>query len=469
VRTERSTETLARRYALEEELGRGGTGVTWRAIDTTLERTVTVKILRPSLADDRTFGERLAAEARAAAGIAGAGFTRLLDTGADRGVSFVVQEFVEGESARSLVGRTGPGSAERAAGTGVAVLEALATAHRAGVLHLDLKPENILLTGDDGVRITDLGVGPAVRCCRSQEEASRILSLATEPPELGDGSPPDERTDVFLAGALLYELLTGRPPKGETSPRRVRPDTPRALDAAVARSLSPDPAARFDGAASFADAIRGTGSDPAAEEASDPRPSSRWMRTWFVVPCLVVLAAAIVIGLGLRLGQLELGGPLGVRPKPEGSASAAGPVQAVLTLASVRAFDPYGDGSENDAGAPAAADGDPTTTWRSENYFDATLNNKPGIGLLFDLGAERTVTGFRLQTPHPGFRFGVAVGDDPTALAASAGAPFTAEALTRSRIDPSVGRYVLLWITSVVSVGDGDRAEVAEFQVVGDR
>jgi putative peptidoglycan lipid II flippase len=191
------------------------------------------------------------------------------------------------------------------------------------------------------------------------------------------------------------------------------------------------------------------------------------MRTWFVVPTLVVLAAAIAIGLGLRFGRLELGGPLGVRPKQDVSPSSSRPTATVLPFASVQAFDPYGDGSENGASAAAAADGDPRTAWRSENYFDATLNNKPGIGLLFDLGTERTVTGFRLQTPHPGFTFGVAVGEDPTELAADATASFTATSALRTPIDPVDGRYVLLWITSVVDVGDGDRAEVAEFQAVG--
>jgi hypothetical protein len=114
-----------------------------------------------------------------------------------------------------------------------------------------------------------------------------------------------------------------------------------------------------------------------------------------------------------------------------------------------------------------AIDGDPSTAWRSENYFDATMNNKPGIGLLLDLGATRSVTGFRLRTPHPGYLFGLAVGDDPEVLASSPTVGFTAAASMRAGIEPTEGRYVLLWVTSVVDTGDGNRAEVAEFQVAG--
>jgi hypothetical protein len=104
--------------------------------------------------------------------------------------------------------------------------------------------------------------------------------------------------------------------------------------------------------------------------------------------------------------------------------------------------------------------------WRSENYFDAQLN-KPGVGLLFDLGDEHSVLGFRLVTEHPGYSFAVAVGDDPAALVGSVGSTLVAQAETRGSISPTLGRFVLLWITSVVDTGDGNRAEVAEFKVIG--
>lgn len=182
-----------------------------------------------------------------------------------------------------------------------------------------------------------------------------------------------------------------------------------------------------------------------------------------LVPVALTVIAASVIGVGLRLGRLELGGPVGVRPKPEPSLQ---PQSSVLQARAVSTYDPFGDGSENDGGVPLATDGDPDTAWRSENYFDGRLN-KEGVGLLFDLGTSRTVTGFRLTTPAPGFRFAVLVGENPSTLAAADGPTFEATADMRERIEPAEGRYVLLWVTTVVPTGDGNRAEVGEFEVLG--
>ena len=456
---------LAERYALEEELGRGGTGMVWRALDTVLERTVAVKILRPDLAEDLAFLERLAAEATTAARVQAPGLVRLLDIGAERGVSFLVREHVAGESLRARLDRSGPLASAQAARVGREVLRALAEAHAGDALHLDVKPENVLLAKDGHVRLADLGVGAAIRATRPAD-ATELLAPAPEPPELAAVPGPtaaDARTDLYLVGAMLFEALTGRPPAETRNPRALRGDVPRAIDAAVARALAPDPAERFADAESFAEAL---GAPP--EEVSAPLREGHGLRGWLLVPALVVLAAALTIGVGLWLGRLEIGGPLGVRAadeEPSGPSPAEPPI-VVLPVRSVTTFDPFGDGVENDSGASAAVDGDGATAWRSENYFDADLN-KPGVGLLFDLGIDRTVTGFRLQTPHPGWAFALAVGDDPEALVDGADPTFTAEGSMRAAIEASTGRYVLLWITSVVDAGDGNRAEVAELKVVG--
>ncbi len=203
--------------------------------------------------------------------------------------------------------------------------------------------------------------------------------------------------------------------------------------------------------------------ETAVVASAPPPPRFSVFRTWFAVPLLVVVIAASALGAGLWLGKLQLGGPVGIRfgPSEEGPA----PATRLLRFDTVAAMDPYGDGHENDSGMPLAADDDPLTVWKSEN-FDGTLN-KPGMGMLFDLGSPQTVTGFRLQTPYPGYRFTVVVGDDPTAMAADARPTFTATTEMREPIGPATGRYVLLWITSVVPTDDGNRAEVSEFGVVG--
>jgi serine/threonine-protein kinase len=449
---------LAGRYALEEELGRSGTGVVWRARDTVLDRTVTVKLLRPILAEDPAFVARLAADASAVARIGAPGLTRLLDSGADRGVSFLVREHVEGESLRERLEREGPLDVDEAVRVALAVLDALGEAHAAGALHLDVKPENVLLAPDGRIALADLGLGEAVRAARPADAAD-LLAPTPDIPELARAAGvPDVRSDVFLAGALLAESLTGRLPDrpGEA------PQAPKTVAAVVRRAIAADPADRYPDVRAFADALHRATAEPASAR------EAHGLRGWLLVPGLVLGATVAAIALGLWLGRLELGGPLGVRaaveePSPPPSTV---PASVVLPLAGISAFDPFGDGTENDAGAPAAIDADLASAWRSENYFDGDLR-KPGMGLLLDLGETRTVTGFRLSTPHPGWAFGVAVGEDPDALATAADPAFTAGASMRGRLEPATGRYVLLWIVSVVDVGDGNRAEVAEIRVIG--
>jgi serine/threonine-protein kinase len=481
MRTEQPPTVLAGRYALEQELGTSGTGSSWRATDTVLDRRVVVKLISPELARDPAFADRLDLELRMVALASHRGLARLLDTGKDDGIAFVVREHVEGDSARAVIARDGNIPVEQGAGLVRGALDAIAAAHEAGVLHLDLKPENVFECIDGTIRVCDLGFGEAVLRSMPPHEAIEILQPAAIAPETAAGEPPDVRTDVWAAGALLYELLTGRAPAaGDASPRDHRPDVSRKLDEVVRRALSPEPDDRFTTAGEFESALRDaagvtrervaaparrSGLDETAVVAPAPPPHRLSMfRTWFAVPLLVVVIAASALGAGLWLGRLELGGPVGIRfgSAEESPASAA----RVLEFTKVAPVDPYGDDHENDSDLPLAADPDPLTVWKSENYYDGTLN-KPGVGMLFFLRGRQTVTGFRLQTPYPGYRFAVVVGDDLTAMIADARPTFTAADDMRESIEPATGRYVLLWITTVVPTDDGHRAEVGDFRVVG--
>ncbi len=483
MRTEQPPTVLAGRYALEQELGTSGTGTSWSATDTVLDRRVVVKLISPELARHPAFAERLDLELRMVALASHRGLARLLDTGKDDGISFVVREYVEGDSARAVIARDGSVPVEQGAGLVRGALDAIAAAHEAGALHLDLKPENVFECVDGTIRVCDLGFGEAVVRSMPPHEAIEILQPAPIAPETAAGAAPDVRTDVWAAGALLYELLTGRTPAaGDASPRDHRPNVTRKLDDVVRKALSTEPDDRFATAVEFGaalDDVAGVATERAAATArrsgleetaavapapSPPRFST--FRTWLAVPLLVVVIAASALGAGLWLGKLELGGPVGIRFGPAEESPA--PNTRVVGFISVAPMDPYGDGQENDSGLRFVADDDPLTVWKSEAYrYPAGGLGKPGMGMLFDLGSPQTVTGFRLQTPYPGYRFTVVVGDDPTAMAADARPTFTATREMRESIGAATGQYVLLWITSVVPTDDGNRAEVSEFGVVG--
>ena len=431
----------------------------WRSQDPLLRRSVAVKLIHPRLAEDQAFTRALALEARRVAGLSERGIACLLDTGEQDGVIYLVREYAPGSSLRDRLDTEGPATPSELVRIGVAALRALAEAHDRGVLHLALDLDDVIVGDDDRVCLIDFGIGAAVASSRPGEAAT-LLGDEYLAPEQAAGAEPDARTDVFAVASLLFELLTSEPPRGRTCARTVRPDVPRALDRVLARALDPDPERRFPDARAFADALARSVETEVVDASDEGRAS---LLTWIGVPLVVAGIAIVTIALGLWMGTLEVGGPLGIRAAPDEPAAVDTPPELVRPV-SVSAIDPFGDGDEHSSNAGLADDGDLQTAWRSENYYDGELG-KAGFGLLLDLGERHEVLGLRLWTPHPGFRFRLAVGDDPDTLADEAGGEVTSTSLSRVSLR-GAGRFVLVWITSVVPVDDGIRAEVAEVRVV---
>ena len=432
----------------------------WRSQDPLLRRSVAVKLIHPRLAEDPGFARALAEEARRVAGLSVRGIACLLDTGEQDGVIYLVREYAPGSSLRDRLDTTGPATPAEAVRIGVAALGALAEAHDRGVLHLALDLDDVIVGDGDRVCLVDFGIGAAVESSRPGE-ARTLLGDEDLAPEQAAGAEPDARTDVYAMASLLFELLTGEPARGRTFPRTVRPDVPRALDRVLARALDPDPERRFPDARAFAGALARSVETETVDASDEGRATSLF--NWIGVPLVVAGIAIASIALGLWMGKLEVGGPLGIRAAPDEPGAVEIP-PVLIRPASVGVIDPFGDGYELSSNAGLADDGDLQTAWRSENYYDGELG-KPGLGLLLDLGARHEVLGVRLWTPHPGFRFRLAVGDDPDALIDEAGGEVTSTSLSRVPLR-GAGRYVLVWITSVVPVDDGNRAEVAEVRVV---
>ena len=499
-----SQTVLAGRYALVEELGRGGMASVWRAIDEVLDRPVAVKILHEHLAEDPSFRERFNTEALAAARLTHPSIVNVFDTGIENGLPFIVMELVEGSTLAELLETGGPLDPDRAVAIMLPVLAALQFSHENGVIHRDVKPGNILVSGSGIVKLVDLGIARAAYEGTDVTTTGHALgSVPYLSPEQVQGTDVDARSDVYACGVVLYEMLTGRRPfTAETDlaaammrltrdplpPRAVRPGIPRPLESATLRAMARRPEDRFPTAENMAAALvrlQRAGASTAAMNSVAAPPSSPtertdrdepsaggWFQSWMLVPLVAVLVAAVAIVVGLVLGRLQLGGPLGIEAKhhTKGSPSAAASAgSAALTWAGAQAFDPQGDGQEHDELVPNLLDSDPGTIWYTENYNEMNLAPKTGVGVLFDLGSSKRVAGFTLQTPSPGFRFQVKVGDDPNALVAAPATTYTATSSMRESLSSrETGRYVLLWITEVVpGVQGGNRAAVGSFQALG--
>jgi hypothetical protein len=276
-------ERLAGRYRLVEQLGRGGMGVVWRAVDEVLGREVAVKELRtytdssaPELAD---LTVRMQREARAAARVRHPGVVAVHDVAEHEGRPVIVMELVDGPSLDDVLSTRGVMDPREAAGIGASVLEALGAAHRAGVLHRDVKPGNVLLDRSGRVVLTDFGIaamddpgdGSTSRLTRSGEIVGSLDYLA---PERAQGNDPGPASDVWALGATLYAAVEGSSPFRRTStwstltaivaeplpePRRAGPLAP-----VLRQLMHKDPARRpdADAAARMLSAVA-AGEDPA--------------------------------------------------------------------------------------------------------------------------------------------------------------------------------------------------------------
>ncbi|MFE7174107.1 protein kinase [Streptomyces sp. NPDC057616] len=217
---------LAGRYRVVAQLGRGGMGVVWRAVDEVLGREVAVKELRtytdadgPELADLRL---RMQREARAAARVRHPGVVAVHDVAEVDGRPLIVMELVDGPSLDDVLRERGTLDVREAAGIGAKVMDALAAAHRAGVLHRDVKPGNILLERSGRVVLTDFGIatmddpgdGSATHLTRSGEIVGSLDYLA---PERAQGADPGPSSDVWALGATLYAAVEGSSPFRRTS------------------------------------------------------------------------------------------------------------------------------------------------------------------------------------------------------------------------------------------------------------
>ncbi|MGY2079446.1 Stk1 family PASTA domain-containing Ser/Thr kinase [Modestobacter sp. SYSU DS0657] len=252
---------LEGRYRLEERLARGGMSTVYAATDLRLHRTVAVKVMAEHLAHDPAFVDRFTREARATAMLSHVNVVSVSDQGADQGLVFLVMELVRGRTLRDLLQARGRLTVGEAFAVLEPVLAGLTAAHRAGIAHRDVKPENVLISTDGQVKVADFGLARAVAGTGQTSHTGGVLigTVAYLSPEQLERGRSDARSDVYAAGIMFYELLTGHPPyQGDTAlavayqhvhhdvpaPSAEVPGVPWQVDELVARTTRREPAAR---------------------------------------------------------------------------------------------------------------------------------------------------------------------------------------------------------------------------------
>jgi eukaryotic-like serine/threonine-protein kinase len=257
---------LEGRYRVDHPLARGGMSSVYRGVDLRLDRPVAIKVMESGFAGDRSFIDRFELEARAAAKLDHPNVVAVHDQGVDGEHVYLVMELVSGGTLRDLLRERGVLPPELAIAVLEPVLAALAAAHRAGLVHRDVKPENVLIGHGGTVKVADFGLVRAVATAGTTSAKVILGTVAYLSPEQVATGAADTRSDVYSAGVMFYEMLTGVPPyQGDTPlsvayrhvnddvppPSERQPDIPPALDDLVLRATRRDASERPATAADF--------------------------------------------------------------------------------------------------------------------------------------------------------------------------------------------------------------------------
>ncbi|MCB0907343.1 MAG: serine/threonine protein kinase [Nocardioidaceae bacterium] len=275
------------RYRIGTRIARGGMASVYQASDLRLDRTVAVKIMHAGLGDDHEFAARFVREAKAAAAISHPNVVAVYDQGDDNGVVFLAMELITGHTLRDVIRNDAPLSPARSMAFFEPVVAALAAAHRAGLIHRDIKPENVLIADDGRIKVADFGLAKAVSADTQHTATGGVLigTVSYLAPELVVDGRADARADVYAAGVMLYEMLTGKKPHDGESPiqvayKHVHADVPAPsalvsripayVDALVARATSRDRSLRPADATVLLHQVRRVGQALAEGVVDDP-------------------------------------------------------------------------------------------------------------------------------------------------------------------------------------------------------
>ncbi len=332
-------------FVLQKFIGGGGMGIVFRALDTTLNREVAVKVLSRDQSADEEALRRFHNEAQSAARLNHDNIARVHYVGEDRGVHYIVFEFIEGVNLRDLVEQNGPLPLEQAISYTYQIAQALDHASQRSVIHRDIKPSNVLITSDGRAKLVDMGLARLNQMAHTDDLTASGVTLGTfdyiSPEQARDPRSADVRSDLYSLGCSFYYILTGRPPFPDGTvlqkllqhqadhppdPRSVRPELPGAVTRIIARLLAKNPAQRFQQPQELIVELAALGEQLGMQLSSpramwvpppgSPRPALKWERH---LPWAVPLGALVLIVLLLDLywqsGRADLADPAIGRPQ----------------------------------------------------------------------------------------------------------------------------------------------------------
>jgi serine/threonine protein kinase/Flp pilus assembly protein TadD len=281
---------FAGRYRILDELGRGGMGRVYKALDREIGEPIAIKVLVPAFSADEKMIERFRNELKLARRISHKNVCRIFDLGNCEGTYYITMEFVPGDNLKSIIQMVGPLAPPRALAVAGQVCDGLAEAHRLGVIHRDLKSSNIMVDREGSARIMDFGIALAAETKGITDRGALVGTPEYMAPEQVEGKDVDRRADIYSLGIILFEMSTGKVPfEGKTplsialmqtsvrppDPHDLNSHTPGRLSGIIAKCLEKDPAARYQKIEDLAADLHGVAEGLTdAGRAAGPQPST---------------------------------------------------------------------------------------------------------------------------------------------------------------------------------------------------